>query len=98
MDTYAEQLLRRIDFLNAEIARIKNEEKSIYDKLSAYKRKIEQDNAHYIGKKAMVVHYENETPMLCECTAVIANDDYKTVRPLFKRNGKKYIYITYEWV
>ena len=98
MTTYPQQLLRQIDKLDEEIAKIQKEKEEIFKKLSAYKKQIERDNSFLIGKRAMCVHIYNPQPIECICVAVIASDDYVSVKPLFNRNGKKYITETYEWI
>jgi hypothetical protein len=72
------------------------EEKNLTEASS--RKQIEKDNSFLIGKKAICVHIDNPNPVECVCTAIIALDDYSSVKPLFSRNGKKYIIETYEWI
>ena len=97
-NTKSIDLLKKIDLINEEIGILENEKHNIYKKLSDYKKQIEKDNSFLIGKKAMCTHIDNPKPIECICTAVIALDDYKSIKPLFSRNGKKYIIDTYEWI
>ena len=98
MNIFPQQLLKQVEQLNENIAKLEKEKQSIYQRLSFYKKTIEKDNNYLIGKKAMCIHIDNPNPVECICTAVIALDDYSSVKPLFSRNGKKYIIETYEWV
>lgn len=98
MNNYPQLLLKQVDQLNETIAKLEKEKQTIYQRLSAYKKTIEKDNDFLIGKKAMCIHIDNPTPVECVCTAVIALDDYLSVKPLFSRKGKKYIVDTYEWL
>lgn len=91
-------LLKQVDQLNQGIANIEKEKQSIYQKLAFHKKQIEKDNSFLIGKNAMCVHIDNPTPIMCVCTGVVALDDYLSVKPLFSRNGKKYIVESYEWI
>jgi hypothetical protein len=98
MNIFPQQLLRQIEQLNENITKLEKEKQSIYQRLSSYKKTIEKENEHLIGKKAMCIHIDNSNPVECICTAVIALDDYSSVKPLFSRNGKKYIIESYEWL
>ena len=98
MNTFPLQLLKQVDELNEKISKIEKEKQSIFQRLSEYKKTIEKDSSFLIGKKAMCIHVDNPNPVECICTAVKALDDYSSVKPLFSRNGKKYIVETYEWV
>lgn len=93
-----QQLLRDVDLLNDQIRDIEKQKTKIFQKLADYKIQIEQEHSFMIGKKAMCIHVDNERPMECVCTGVVALDDYENVRPLFSRNGKKYITESYEWI
>jgi hypothetical protein len=98
MTTYPQQLIKQIDQLDEKIATIQKEKDEIFKKLSAYKKQIEKDNSYLIGKKAMCINDTNTNIVECICTAVIALNDYTNVKPLFNRNGKKYIVQSYEWI
>jgi hypothetical protein len=92
------QLLKQVDQLNENIAKLEKEKQDIYQSLSLYKKIIEKNNEHLIGRKAMCIHIDNPNPVECTCNAVKALEDYSSVRPLFSRKGRKYIVETYEWV
>ena len=98
MNTLPQTLLKQVEQLNVQIAKLEKEKQSIFERLALYKKQIEKDNYFLIGKQAMCTHVDNDKPLLCICTAVIALDDYSSIKPLFSRNGKKYIIETYEWV
>ena len=98
MNTFPQLLLRQIEQLNEGIAKIEKEKQQIYQRLSSYKKQIEKEHSFLIGKRAICVHIDNPNPVECVCTAVLALDDYASVKPLFSRNGKKYIVETYEWI
>lgn len=98
MKLFAELLLKQVDQLNEAIRKLEKEKQSVYLRLSSYKKTIEEENSFLIGKKAMCTNIDNPRPVECICTAVMAMDDYSSVKPLFSRNGKKYIIETYEWV
>ena len=98
MNKLPQLLLKQVDELNEQISKLEKEKKHIYERLSLYKKQIEKDNSFLIGKKAICVHIDNPNPVECVCTAIIALDDYSSVKPLFSRNGKKYIIETYEWI
>ena len=92
------EILRRIDQFNDQITKIEKEKQESFQKLADYKRQIEKDNNFLIGKKAMCIHIDNPKEVECICTGVIALDDYSSIKPLFSRNGKKYIVESYEWM
>lgn len=98
MELYPKQLLQQIEHINADIELLEKTKHDLYQKLSLYKKKIESDNSYLIGKKAMCTHIENPKPVECVCSAVIAVDIDYSIKPLFKRNGKKYIVDTYKWM
>ena len=98
MNKLPQLLLKQVDELNEQISKLEKEKKHIYERLQLYKKQIEKDNSFLIGKKAICVHIDNPNPVECVCTAIIALDDYSSVKPLFSRNGKKYIIETYEWI
>lgn len=95
---HALDLLNQIDELNQKILDIEKQKVKIFTMLNEYKKQIEKQHSYLIGKKAMCVHVNNPNPIECICTSVIALDDYKSVKPLFSRNGKKYIIETFEWI
>ena len=96
--THPLRLLGMIDKMNDQIRTLESQKISVYQKLGEYKREIEKQNSHLIGRKAICVNIYNPKPVECICTAVLALDDYESVKPLFSRNGKKYIVETYDWV
>ena len=98
MNAFPQELLKQVDQLNEQIAKLEREKQQIYQRLSTYKKQIEKENSFLIGKKALCVNIDNPHLTECVCTAVIALDDYSSVKPLFSKNGKKYIIETYEWV
>ena len=88
----------QIDELNEKRIQIEKEKQLIYKKLFDYKRAIEKNYSFMIGKKAMCIKVHETRPVECICTSVIVLDDYKTVKPLFSRNDKKFITESYEWI
>jgi len=98
--SFPQQLLKQIDELEEQRRALEKEKQIIYQRLSAYKKDIEKQFSYLIGKKAMCVHEDflESQPCECVCTSVMALDDYSTVKPLFSRNGKKFIVGSYEWV
>jgi hypothetical protein len=98
MNNYPLELLKKIDQLNESILSLEKEKQNIYTKLSLYKKEIEKNNSHLIGKKAICTHIDNPNQVECICTGIIALDDYQSIKPLFSKNGKKYIVDTYEWI
>jgi hypothetical protein len=93
-----EYWLKQIDLLNDKISILEKEKQKIYQTLSVYKKKIEKENHFLIGKRAICINEDNPRPVECVCTGVMALDDYSSVKPLFSRNGKKYIIESYEWI
>ena len=98
MSNSPQYLLRELDLINDKISILEKQKQKIYQSLSLHKKKIENDNVFLIGRKAMCVNIDNPKLVECVCTGVIALDDYLNVKPLFSRNGKKYIVETYEWI
>lgn len=98
MNAYPQQLLKQVDRLNEEIRKLEKQKQAIYQRLSLFKKTIEKDNSFLIGKKAMCINADNPNIVECVCSAVIALDDYSSVKPLFTRNGKKYIVESYTFV
>ena len=98
MNQFPQQLLKQIDELNDQISIIEKRKQLIYQRLANYKKQIENENSFLIGKKAICINNDNPKPVECECTAVMALDDYSSVKPLFSRGHKKYTVETYEWI
>ena len=98
MNVYPQQLLRQVDLINDKISALEKEKHKVYQTLSIYKKKIENDNQFLVGKKALCINIDNPKEVECVCTGVMALDDYSSVKPLFSRNGKKYIIESYEWI
>jgi hypothetical protein len=98
MNSLPKQLLLEVEKINETILSLENKKRFAYQKLSFYKNKIEEDNSHLIGKRAMCTQIDEPKPVECVCTAVLCLDDYSSVKPLFSRNGKKYIVDSYKWV
>ena len=86
---YAVNLLRQVDLIDDQIASLKKERDTIYQKLSAYKLKIEESNSHLIGKNAVCTLSRTGEKKPCTCTKVKVLDDYETVVPLFSRGEHK---------
>lgn len=98
MNDYLKQLLLDLEIANEKIQKAQKEKDFVYQKLSSYKKSLEKQNSHLIGKKAICLNAHKGDLVECICTKVVANDDYKTVTPLFKRNGKNYSVVSYEWI
>jgi len=98
MKDYPIQLLKQIDDLDSQIAKMRDEKLAIFQRLSNYKSKLVEENAHLIGKKALCVSEGNPNIVECVCTRVLALDDYESIKPLFKRNGTNYSVVSYEWI
>jgi hypothetical protein len=92
------ELLKEIDLLNEKITNLEKEKHSIFQKLAFIKKQIEKEHEYLIGKKAICTHLEHPKAVECICTAVVAKNDYTGVKPLFSRNGKKYIVDEYIWL
>ena len=97
MDT---QLLKlaEIEKINDQIRKLEKDKQVIYQKLSLYKKILEKQYSFLIGRKALCTNIDNEHLSECICTDVMALNDYINVKPLFSKNGKKYIVETYEWI
>jgi hypothetical protein len=94
----AKTILRGIDLINGEISALERERQKLYNELSLVRKQIEKDNSHLIGKEAMCTHIDSHLQIKCVCTAVIAHEDLTGVKPLFSKNGKKFIALDYEWI
>jgi len=92
------ELLKQIDLLSDKITNLEKEKHSIYQKLAFIKKQIEKEHEYLIGKKAICTHVEHPKEVECICTAVMCLNDYSGVKPLFSRNGRKYIVDEYNWL
>jgi beta-lactamase regulating signal transducer with metallopeptidase domain len=98
MDTFPKLLLQELEILSETQRSLEKQKQDIFQKLTSYKKQLEKKNSYLIGKRAMCIHIDNPIPVECICTAVIASDDYETVKPLFSKQGKKYIIESYDWI
>jgi hypothetical protein len=99
LKSQAIEKLNQIDFINDEILSLKNKEQIIRQEISQIKIKIETENQHLIGKKALCSNISDKLfqNIECVCSAVKCTDFYD-VKPLFSINGKKVLVDFYEWL
>lgn len=91
-------LLRDIDLLSDDIRSLEKKKKDYYEQLKSLKLNIELENKHKIGKKAICDKMGYGKELECICIAVICNNDYDGVRPIFTHAGNKIEYINYRWI
>jgi len=90
--------LARIDKLQEEIDSLKKHQQSIRFEVSQYKKSIEEEAQHMIGKSAMCAEGDESKFKECICTKVVCTDQFE-VRPLFRNKlGKKVSVDYYNWV
>lgn len=94
-----QDLFREIDINNDAISVLNKKNVHVYQKIKAFKAKLEVDNSHFIGKNAKVNSYDkhgdlHEILRIVKCTNVICKDDGSLI---FKFDTKEDVN-DFEWL